>query len=78
MHGLEMVCRQISEAGVAQALAALEQTQYVREGRTVYQSRIERDEPPKTDVLLVVVDVDRGPSEVVTTCRSRGSKVLAG
>ena len=67
---LEMARRQISAAAVGQVLAAPEQTECVREGRAVYQSRMERDEPPKIYVLRVVVDIDREPSEVVTAYRS--------
>jgi hypothetical protein len=67
---LEMRRRQISEAAVESVLAAPEQTACVREGRAVYQSRIEFGEPSKTYLLRVVVDVDRQPSEVVTVYRS--------
>ena len=67
---LEMARRQISEAEVGQVLAAPEQTECVREGRAVYQSRMERGEPPKTYVLRVVVDIDRESSEVVPAYRS--------
>jgi hypothetical protein len=67
---LEMTRRQISDAEVESVLAAPEQTACVREGRAVYQSRIEVGEPAKTYLLRVVVDVDRQPSEVVTVYRS--------
>jgi hypothetical protein len=67
---LEMARRQISAAEVARVLAAPEQTECVREGRAVYQSRIELGEPSKTYVLRVVVDIDRQPPEVVTVYRS--------
>ena len=67
---LQMARRQISAAEVARVLAAPEQTEYVREGRAVYQSRIELGEPPKTYLLRVVVDIDRQPPEVVTVYRS--------
>jgi hypothetical protein len=70
---LEMARRQINEAEVERVLAAPEQTECVREGRVLYQSRMERGEPPKTYVLRVVVDIDREPPEVVTA--SRSSKV---
>ena len=46
------------------------QTECVREGGAVYQSRIELREPSKTYLLRVVVDIDRQPSEVVTVYRS--------
>jgi Domain of unknown function (DUF4258) len=67
---LEMTRRQISEAEVARVLAAPEQTECVREGRVVYQSRIEVGQPSKTYLLRVVVDIDRQSSEVVTVYRS--------
>jgi hypothetical protein len=67
---LEMARRQISEAEVESVLAAPEQTECVREGRAVHQSRIEWGEPSKPYLLWVVVDVDRQPPEVVTVYRS--------
>jgi hypothetical protein len=67
---LEMARRQISEAEVETVLSVPEQTTCVREGRAVYQSRIEVGEPGKTYLLRVVVDVDRQPAEVVTVYRS--------
>ena len=67
---LEMTRRQISEAEVDSVLAAPGQTECVREGRAVYQSRVEWGEPSKTYLLRVVVDIDRQPSEVVTVYRS--------
>ena len=67
---LEMARRQLSEAEVASVLAAPEQTECVREGRAVSQSRIEVGEPSKTYLLRVVVDIDRQPPEVVTVYRS--------
>jgi Domain of unknown function (DUF4258) len=66
---LEMARRQISEPEVARVLTAPEQSECVREGRAVYQSRIEVGEPAKTYLLRVVVDLDRQPSEVVTVYR---------
>ena len=66
----EMASRQISEEDVAKVLVAPEQTETVREGREVYQSRIESGEPPNTSVLRVFVDTDREPAEVVTVYRT--------
>ncbi|MBS3932976.1 MAG: DUF4258 domain-containing protein [Truepera sp.] len=66
----EMVRRQITEAEVAKVLAAPEQTETVREGREVYQSRLQLGEPPKTYLLRVFVDIDRLPTEVVTVYRT--------
>lgn len=70
----EMALRQISEDQVAKVLAAPEQTEPVREGREVYQSRIQLSQPPKVYLLRVFVDVDREPPEVVTVYRT--SKIL--
>ena len=70
---LEMARRQINEAEVERVLAVPEQTECLREGRVLYQSRMEWGEPPKTYVLRLVVDIDREPPEVVTA--SRSSKV---
>lgn len=67
----EMARRQIGEADVARVLSAPEQAGYVREGRAVYQSRIEACEPPQTYLLRVFVDIDREPPEVVTVYRTR-------
>jgi Domain of unknown function (DUF4258) len=67
---LEMARRQISEAEVGRVLATPEQTECVREGRAVYQSRIEVGEPSETYLLRVVVDIDRQVPEVVTVYRS--------
>ena len=66
----EMARRQIDEADVAQVLSAPEQSQPVREGREVYQSRIEMGESRKTYLLRVLVDIDREPPEVVTVYRT--------
>jgi hypothetical protein len=66
----EMARRQINEEDVAKVLAAPEQVESVREGREVYQSRIESGEPPQTYVLRVFVDTDREPPEVVTVYRT--------
>jgi len=66
----EMARRQISEADVARVLSEPEQTEGVREGREVYQSRLEIGEPPKTYLLRVFVDINRQPPEVVTVYRT--------
>ena len=66
----EMTRRQITEEDVARVLAAPEQTETVREGREVYQSRLQAGEPPKTHLLRVFVDIDRIPPKVVTLYRT--------
>jgi hypothetical protein len=67
---MEMARRQISGAEVARVLAVPEQTELVREGRVVYQSRITSGESSQPYVLRVFVDIDREPPEVVTVYRS--------
>lgn len=66
----EMTRRQITEEDVARVLAAPEQTETVREGRQVYQSRLSLGEPPRLYLLRVFVDIDRVPAEVVTVYRT--------
>jgi hypothetical protein len=66
----EMVRRQITEADVAQVLASPGQTETLRAGRAVYQSRVEMGDPPRVYLLRVIVDTDRQPVEVVTAYRT--------
>ena len=67
---LEMARRQINENDVALVLVAPEQSEIVREGRTVFQSRMVLGQPPKTYLLRVFVDTDRTPPEVVIVYRT--------
>jgi hypothetical protein len=62
----EMARRHISEAMIDQVLTAPEQTEAIRIGRIICQSRIELGEPPKSYLLRTFVDIDRVPAEVVT------------
>ncbi len=48
----EMARRQITEEDVAQVLAAPEQVETVREGRRVYQSRLQWGDPPKVYLFV--------------------------
>jgi hypothetical protein len=66
----EMERRGISEAEIALVLSAPEQSDLVRPGRVVYQSRMESEEPGKICLLRVFVDIDRQPEEVVTAYRT--------
>ena len=66
----EMVRRQINAEDVASVLAAPEQTETVREGREVWQSRFQSGEPPTPHLLRIFVDTDRIPPEVVTVYRT--------
>jgi Domain of unknown function (DUF4258) len=65
-----MARRQIPEEDVKAVLANPEQTEMVREGRAVYQSRLEMGEPPKIFLLCVFVNVDSRPPYVVTVYRT--------
>ena len=67
---LEMQRRGITEADVAAVLTAPEQSEEVRLGRCVYQSRMTFDDPSKVYLLRVFVDIDREPPEVVTVYRT--------
>ena len=66
----EMEHRGISEAEIAQVLSAPEQSDLVRPGRVVYQSRMESHESGRACLLRVFVDIDRQPAEVVTAYRT--------
>ena len=70
-HALtELARRQISAADVAKVLSAPEQSEDEREGRVIYQSRLEMGDPPRIYLLRVFVDVDRHLPEVVTAYRT--------
>ena len=70
-HALsEMARRQISEKDVRTVLAKPEQTEMVREGRAVYQSRLKMGDPPKIYLIRVFVDIDPVPPFVVTVYRT--------
>ncbi|MGH7457387.1 MAG: DUF4258 domain-containing protein [bacterium] len=66
----EMQRRAITEHEVQFVLAAPEQSEEVRAGRCVYQSRMASAIPPKMYLIRVFVDVDRDPAEVVTVYRT--------
>ncbi len=66
----EMARRQINTQDVAKVFASPEQIEVVRQGRSVYQSRIETGKPPKRYLLRVFVDTERQPLEIVTVYRT--------
>ena len=66
----EMARRQIGEDEIAKVLASPEQVKSVRQGRNVYQSRIEAGNPPKKYLIRVFIDIEREPAEVVTAYRT--------
>jgi hypothetical protein len=70
-HALkEMARREITQQDVKAVLANPEQMELVREGRAVYQAKLEMGEPPKTYILRVFIDIDRKPPYVVTVYRT--------
>ena len=66
----EMERRGITDEQVATVLLTPEQSEPVREGREVYQSRFKLGEPIKNFLIRVFVDYDRTPPDVVTTYRT--------
>ena len=70
-HALtEMTRRGISQEHVRNVLANPEQMELIREGRTVYQAKYNENEPPKTYLLRIFVDIDRKPPHIVTVYRT--------
>jgi hypothetical protein len=70
-HALtEMARREISQEDVRIVLANPEQMEMVRDGRAVYQAKLDMGEPLKAYVLRVFVDIDRKPPYVVTVYRT--------
>ena len=67
---LEMQRRGITETDVAAVLTVPEQSEEVRLGRCVYQSRMTFDDPSRVYLLRVFVDLDRKPPEIVTVYRT--------
>jgi hypothetical protein len=67
---MEMVRRKITQEDVKVVLANPEQMEMVREGRAVYQAKLEMGGPPKTYILRVFIDIDREPPYVVTVYRT--------
>jgi len=65
-----MARRGISKDEVAAVLEKPEQSEPVRKGRAVYQSKLSLGELPKEYVLRVFVDIDRNPPQVVTAYRT--------
>ena len=70
-HALfEMKRRRLDEHLIRSVLAEPEQELQIRPGRIVVQSKVPMDQPPKTYLVRVCVDVDRDPAEVVTVYRT--------
>lgn len=66
----EMKRRGLDEEIVSRVITNPEQGMDVRHGRVVLQSRIQMDDPLKTYLVRVFVDIDRNPAEVVTIYRT--------
>jgi Domain of unknown function (DUF4258) len=70
-HALtEMAQRKITREDVRTVLANPEQMEMIRASRTVYQTKHEMGDPPKTYILRVFVDIDHKPPCVVTVYRT--------
>lgn len=70
-HALaEMARRGISKDEAAAVLAKPEQSELIRAGRTVYQSKLHFGVPSKEYILRIFVDIDRSPPQVVTVYRT--------
>jgi hypothetical protein len=70
-HALkEMSRRTITQEDVKAVLATPEQIELVREGRAVYQSKLEMGEPLKIYLIRVFVDINPRPPAVVTVYRT--------
>ena len=70
-HALfEMERRRLNERLIRSVLAEPEQELQIRPGRVVLQSRVAMDEPARTYLVRVFLDVDREPAEVVTVYRT--------
>lgn len=70
-HALEeMARREITQEDVRTVLAQPEQTEIVRDGRAVYQSRLGMGESSKMYLVRVFVDIDPIPPYVVTVYRT--------
>jgi hypothetical protein len=62
--------RRLDEQLVRSVLAEPEQELQIRPGRIVVQSRVPMDQPHKTYLVRIFVDVDRDPAEIVTVYRT--------
>jgi hypothetical protein len=67
---LEMQRRGLTEADVATVLEAPGQSEEVRPGRCVFQSKLTFDDSSNVYLLRVFVDIDRNPPEVVAVYRT--------
>ena len=71
VHALfEMTRRGLNEKDVAQVILKPEQSELLRPGRVVFQSRIKWVDLQKMYLLRVIVDIDREPAEIVTVYRT--------
>ena len=71
-HALfQMRRRGISEKEVRQVIKDPEQTEEVRPGRVVFQSKLLTGEPARKFLLRVFVDVGNSNIEIVTVYRTR-------
>ena len=70
-HALAEIARRgISKDEVVAVLAKPQQSESVRAGRTVYQSKLNPGDQLKEYVLRVFVDIDHNPPQIVTAYRT--------
>jgi len=67
---LEIKRRGINKEMVVASLAHPEQAKFVRTGRLVYQVKIDLEDPPKTYILRIFVDIDPHPPQVMTVYKT--------
>jgi hypothetical protein len=66
----ELKRRGLTEEIVRKVIEEPEQSEPVRKGRWIYQSRVPMGSPPKIFLIRVIVDIDPFPPEIVTAYRT--------
>ena len=66
----EITRRGLDEKTIRAVAENPEQSEQLRKGRWVFQSRLEMGSPPKTYLVRVIVDTDHSPPEIVTAYRT--------
>ena len=66
----ELKRRGLTEEIVRRVIEEPEQSEPVRKGRWIYQSRVSMESPPKIFLIRVIVDIEPFPPEIVTAYRT--------
>jgi hypothetical protein len=66
----EIKRRGLTEETIKGVVENPEQSEQLRKGRWIFQSRTGMGSPPKTYLIRVIVDTDRDPPEIVTAYRT--------